>query len=107
MSKGTITWKCANGTSISAEVEYGTTLMAAAVRNSVPGIDAECGGAAACATCHVLLDGDTSNKLPSPSVIEDDMLDFVETGRQDQSRLSCQILMSKELDGAVLIVPQN
>ncbi|MAS07255.1 MAG: 2Fe-2S ferredoxin [Ahrensia sp.] len=83
------------------------TLMEAAVRNDVPGIIAECGGAASCATCHVILDDERADKVPPRSDIEDDMLDFAESERQANSRLSCQLVMSRDLDGVRLIVPQG
>lgn len=107
MSSGTLTWICANGTEVTAAVPFGTTLMMAAVRNDVPGIIAECGGAASCATCHVELEAETNAKIDPPSVIEEDMLDFVAAGRREHSRLSCQLKMCAALDGARLVVPQS
>lgn len=107
MSSGTVTWTCANGETVTAEVEHGMTLMEAAVRNDVPGIIAECGGAASCATCHVIMDDERADKVPPRSDIEDDMLDFAESERQPNSRLSCQLVMSRDLNGVRLIVPQG
>jgi ferredoxin, 2Fe-2S len=80
------------------------TLMEAAKLNSVPGIDAECGGACACATCHVYVDEAWREKTGTPSQMEEDMLDFAFDVR-DSSRLSCQIKLKPELDGIVVRVP--
>ena len=86
------------------ECEPDMTLMEAAKLNSVPGIDAECGGACACATCHVYVDEDWREKTGTPSQMEEDMLDFAFDVR-DSSRLSCQIKLKPELDGIVVRVP--
>jgi ferredoxin, 2Fe-2S len=86
------------------ECEPDMTLMEAAKLNSVPGIDAECGGACACATCHVYVDEAWREKTGTPSQMEEDMLDFAFDVR-DSSRLSCQIKLKPELDGIVVRVP--
>jgi ferredoxin, 2Fe-2S len=86
------------------ECEPEMTLMEAAKLNSVPGIEAECGGACACATCHVYVDDAWRDKTGAPSQMEEDMLDFAFDVR-DQSRLSCQIKLKPELDGLVVRVP--
>jgi 2Fe-2S ferredoxin len=86
------------------ECEPEMTLMEAAKLNSVPGIDAECGGACACATCHVYVDEAWREKTGTPSQMEEDMLDFAFDVR-DSSRLSCQIKLKPELDGIVVRVP--
>jgi 2Fe-2S ferredoxin len=86
------------------ECEPEMTLMEAAKLNSVPGIDAECGGACACATCHVYVDDAWREKTGTPSQMEEDMLDFAFDVR-DSSRLSCQIKLKPELDGIVVRVP--
>lgn len=88
------------------EAEPGTTLMEAAKLNSVPGVEAECGGACACATCHVYIDDAWREKTGTPSQMEEDMLDFAFDVR-DSSRLSCQIKLSQELDGIVVRVPEK
>ena len=80
--------------------------MEAAVQNMVPGIDADCGGACACATCHVYVAADWLPKLKAKDDMEDSMLDFAEEV-QDNSRLSCQILMSDELDGITVTTPAS
>ncbi len=89
------------------EAEEGMTLMEAAVKNMVPGIDADCGGACACATCHVYVDPAWVQRLPAiteRSEAEEDMLDFAFDVREN-SRLSCQIRITPEMDGIVLHVP--
>ena len=85
------------------EASTGTTAMEAAVDNDVAGIVAECGGACSCATCHVYVDPAWAQKLKSPDAQEDGMLDCV-LDRRETSRLSCQIVLTDELDGIVLHV---
>ena len=87
-----------DGTSHDLEVANGSTVMENAVRNSVPGIEAECGGACACATCHVYVDDAWTAAVGTPEAMEEDMLDFAYDVRPT-SRLSCQIKMSDALDG--------
>ncbi|WP_345900599.1 2Fe-2S iron-sulfur cluster-binding protein [Martelella sp. UBA3392] len=88
------------------EVQDGSTVMENAVRNGVPGIEAECGGACACATCHVYVDEAWTDKVGEPEPMEEDMLDFAVDVRAN-SRLSCQITMSAELDGLTVRVPDS
>ncbi|ABI64377.1 MAG: 2Fe-2S ferredoxin [Maricaulis maris] len=95
-----------NGTEHVIDVATGLTVMEGAVRNLVPGIDADCGGACACATCHVYVDPAWADKTGSREAMEDSMLDFAEEV-QETSRLSCQIKVSDELDGLVVRMPQN
>jgi ferredoxin, 2Fe-2S len=92
------------GETRTVEVENGATVMEAAIRNAIPGIEAECGGACACATCHVYVDEAWSGKVGSPTPMEEDMLDFGFDVRAN-SRLSCQIKVSDELDGLVVSTP--
>jgi len=101
-----ITYVEANGTRHEVEAENGSTVMENAIRNDVPGIVAECGGACTCATCHVYVDKEWTAKTGGPSVMEEDMLDFA-FDVNDASRLSCQIKVSDELDGLVVHVPEN
>lgn len=89
-----------------AEVKNGTSLMEAAQDNDVIGIAAECGGACACATCHVYVDVAWIKKCPEMDELEDLMLDHA-YDRRDNSRLSCQLMMSNELDGIKLDVADN
>lgn len=87
-----------------AEAEAGVTVMEAAKMHDVPGIEAECGGACACATCHVYVDDAWREKTGKPSEMEEDMLDFAFDVRE-QSRLCCQIKVTEDLDGLVVSVP--
>lgn len=94
------------GATIEVDVPQGQNLMDAAVRNNVPGIDGDCGGAAACATCHIYVDDAWLAKLPPQSDMERSMLEFAEDVREN-SRLGCQIKMSPELDGLQVAVPES
>ena len=87
-------------------VANGLTVMEGAVKNNVPGIDADCGGACACATCHVYVDAAWQDKTGSTSAMEDSMLDFAENV-EPNSRLSCQIKVSDALDGLVVRMPES
>lgn len=80
--------------------------MEGGVKNSVPGLIAECGGACACATCHVYVKGDWLERLPAMSATEQGMLEFV-VDRRPNSRLSCQIKVTEALDGLVVETPEN
>ncbi len=84
--------------------EVGSTVMETAIRNNVPGIDAECGGACACATCHVYVDEAWADKVGPAEPMEQDMLDFASDVRAT-SRLCCQIRVTPELDGLVVTTP--
>ena len=95
-----------SGTEHVVEAEPGMTVMEAAVKNSVPGIEAECGGACACATCHVYVDAAWKDKLGAREDMEEDMLDFA-FEVEDNSRLSCQIKVTAELDGLIVKVPEK
>lgn len=94
-----------DGSEHDVEAEQGLTLMEVAVKAGVPGIDADCGGACACATCHVYVGSDLFEKLDSMSAMEESMLDFA-SERQETSRLSCQIGVSPKLDGARINLPE-
>lgn len=95
-----------DGTARDVEAKNGTSVMEAAVQNMIPGIDADCGGACACATCHVYVQGDWMAKLGAKDDMEESMLDFAEDV-EDNSRLSCQILMSDDLDGITVKTPES
>jgi len=101
-----VTFIDAAGTSRDVEAKTGTSIMEAAVQNMIPGIDADCGGACACATCHVYVDADWLGKLKDKDDMEDSMLDFAEDV-QDNSRLSCQILLNDDLDGITVTTPES
>ena len=101
-----ITFKEYSGTARTIDAETGSTVMETAIRNNVPGIEAECGGACACATCHVYIDEAWREKVGEPSPMEEDMLDFGYDVRPN-SRLSCQIKVTAELDGLVVTTPEK
>ena len=86
------------------EVQNGLTVMEGAVQNDIPGIDADCGGGMACATCHVYVKEEWFNKLPEKEDGEEDMLDMAFEPKQN-SRLSCQLVVSDDLDGLVVNIP--
>jgi 2Fe-2S ferredoxin len=94
------------GQSRTAEGEEGSTVMETALRNNIPGIEAECGGACACATCHVYVDEAWVSKLPKAEQMEEDMLDFAFDVRPT-SRLSCQIRIRADLDGLTVTTPER
>ena len=95
-----------NGATRTVDVENGATVMEAAIRNAIPGIEAECGGACACATCHVYVDEAWRETTGGPSPMEEDMLDFGYDVREN-SRLSCQIKVTDALDGLKVTVPER
>lgn len=101
-----ITFVGHDGTNYEVEAENGSTVMENALKNQVPGIDAECGGACACATCHVYVDAAWMEAVGKPETMEEDMLDFAFDVR-DESRLSCQIKVTDALDGLVVTVPER
>ena len=87
-------------------VSNGLSVMEGAVQNDIPGIDADCGGGMACATCHVYVKEEWFDKLPKKEDGEEDMLDMAFEPKQN-SRLSCQILVSDELDGLTVSIPSK
>ena len=95
-----------NGKQHEIDVANGLSVMEGAVQNDIPGIDADCGGGMACATCHVYVKEDWFNKLPTKEDGEDDMLDQAYEPRPS-SRLSCQIIVSDELSGQVVHLPEK
>ena len=88
------------------DVQNGLTVMEGAVQNDIPGIDADCGGSMSCATCHVYVKEDWYGKLPKKEMGEDDMLDQAYEPKKN-SRLSCQIIVSDDLDGLVVDMPEK
>ena len=88
------------------EVQNGLTVMEGALQNNIPGIDADCGGGMACATCHVYVQDDWYNKLSTKEDGEEDMLDMAFEPKKN-SRLSCQLIISDELDGMVVTTPSK
>ncbi len=101
-----ITFIGADGSRYEIEAESGSTVMENAVRNGVPGIEAECGGACACATCHVYVAEEWRAVTGEPEPMEADMLDFAYDVRSG-SRLSCQLRVTDALDGLVVTVPER
>ena len=93
-----ITYKDFQGNSKTIEVENGLTVMEGAIQNNIPGIDADCGGSMACATCHVYVEEKWLNKIPKAEEAEVDMIDMAFEPKKN-SRLSCQIIVSNDLDG--------
>ena len=101
-----IIYKDNQGNSKTIEVEKGLSVMEGAIQNNIPGIDADCGGSMACATCHVYVKEDWFNKIPSKTEGEDDMLDQAYEPKPN-SRLSCQITVSDDLDGLIVNLPEK
>ena len=101
-----ITFVSHDGKSQEVEAENGSTVMESAIKNSIPGIEAECGGACACATCHVYVDEAWKDIVGEPEVMEEDMLDFA-WEMKPNSRLSCQIKVTDALDGLIVTVPEK
>ena len=104
MSK--ITYIEHGGKSHTIEVSNGLSVMEGAVQNNIPGIDADCGGSMACATCHVYVKEEWFNKLPKKEDGEEDMLDMAFEPKKN-SRLSCQLMISDQLDGLVVNLPEK
>lgn len=100
-----ITYIEQNGKEHVIEAQSGLSVMEVAVKNMVPGIDADCGGACACATCHVYVDAAWAEKVGKPDSMEESMLDFAYEPKET-SRLSCQITVSDKLDGLVVRLPE-
>ena len=101
-----ITYRDNQGNSKTIEVEKGLSVMEGAIQNDIPGIDADCGGAMACATCHVYVEENWFNKLPKTEDAEVDMIDMAYEPKKN-SRLSCQIIVSDELDGLEVTTPEK
>ena len=101
-----ITYKDHQGSSKTIEVENGLSVMEGAIQNDIPGIDADCGGSMACATCHVYVDEKWFNKLPKAEDAEVDMIDMAHEPKKN-SRLSCQLIVSDELNGLEVTTPEK
>ena len=95
-----------NGTSHTLEVPNGITVMEGAVQNNIPGIDADCGGGMACATCHVYVKDEWFDKINKKTEGEDDMLDQAYEPKKN-SRLSCQIQVTDDIDGLEVYLPEK
>ena len=101
-----ITYKDNQKNSITIEVENGLSVMEGAIQNNIPGIDADCGGSMACATCHVYVEEKWLDKLPKIEEAEVDMIDMAFEPKKN-SRLSCQLIVSDELDGLEVKTPEK
>jgi len=104
MSK--ITYIDSNGNSKTIDVANGLSVMEGAIQNNIPGIDADCGGGMACATCHVYVKEEWLNKLDKPEDAEQDMIDMAFEPKKN-SRLSCQLIVSDKLDGLIVTTPSK
>ena len=94
------------GNSKTIQVDNGLSVMEGAIQNEIPGIDADCGGSMACATCHVYVDDKWFDKIPKAEDAEADMIDMAFEPKKN-SRLSCQIIVSEELDGLIVTTPEK
>ena len=99
-----ITYQDDQGNSKTIDVENGLTVMEGAIQNDIPGIDADCGGSMACATCHVYVEEKWLNKIPKAEEAEIDMIDMAYDPKKN-SRLSCQLIITDELDGLKVTTP--
>ena len=99
-----ITYQDNQGNSKTIDVENGLTVMEGAIQNDIPGIDADCGGSMACATCHVYVEEKWLNKIPKAEEAEIDMIDMAYEPKKN-SRLSCQLIVTDELDGLKVTTP--
>jgi len=102
-----ITYVEHSGKEHTVEVASGLTVMEGARDNNVPGIEADCGGACACSTCHVYVDAAWVEKLPAKDAMEEDMLDFAYEPDVVRSRLTCQVKVTDDLDGLVVHMPEK
>ena len=96
-----------NGTEHMVDVEVGMTVMEGARDNNIPGIEADCGGAWACSTCHVNVDPNWVGKIPEKEDMEEDMLDFAYSPDENLSRLTCQLQVTEEIDGLIVRMPEK
>tara|TARA_B100000963_G_scaffold98777_1_gene85360 strand:+ start:126 stop:446 length:321 start_codon:yes stop_codon:yes gene_type:complete len=101
-----ITYKDYQGNSKTINVDNGLSVMEGAIQNEIPGIDADCGGAMACATCHVYVKDEWFSKIPKAEDAEVDMIDMAYEPKKN-SRLSCQIIVSDELNGLEVTTPEK
>jgi len=102
-----VTYVSYDGKSTTLDVPLGTSVMQAAVLHGIDGIVAECGGSCMCATCHVFVQEDQLSKLPEMELGEDAMLDGAASPRRPNSRLSCQLVMTPQMDGLVVNMPET
>jgi 2Fe-2S ferredoxin len=103
----TINFILKDGSTHTIDAKDGVSVMENAIFGNIRGIEAECGGSCVCATCHVYVADEFLARIPAPDEMEDEMLDGVAAERRPNSRLSCQITMSAELDGLTVQVPER
>ena len=101
-----VTYKDYKGESKTIEVDNGLSIMEGAIQNDIPGIDADCGGSMACATCHVYVEEKWFSKIPTAEDAEVDMIDMAYEPKKN-SRLSCQIIVTDDLDGLEVMTPEK
>jgi len=101
-----VTYIESSGNSRTIEIANGLSVMEGAVQNDIPGIDADCGGGMACATCHIYVNEEWFDKIPKKEDGEEDMLDMAFEPKKN-SRLSCQIIVSDELEGLIVSTPSK
>ena len=101
-----ITYIDYQGSSKTIDIENGLTVMEGAIQNDIPGIDADCGGSMACATCHVYVEEKWLDKIPKAEEAEVDMIDMAFEPKKN-SRLSCQLIVSNELNGLIVTTPEK
>ena len=101
-----INYKDKDGNNKIIEVETGLSVMEGAIQNDIPGIDADCGGSMACSTCHVYVEEKWFDKLPKAEDAEVDMIDMAYDPKKN-SRLSCQLIVTNELDGLIVTTPEK
>ena len=101
-----ITYNSHDNKTHSIDIQNGLSVMEGAVQNDIPGIDADCGGAMACATCHVYVEEKWFDKLPKAEDAEVDMIDMAYEPKKN-SRLSCQLIVSDDLDGLIVTTPEK
>ncbi len=102
-----VTYITVNGTVRTHELRNGQSVMEGAIRNGVPGILAECGGACMCATCHVYVDAAWLGRLPAMAADEDALLDGTASDRRPESRLGCQVRLTAAVDGLTVRLPER
>ena len=101
-----ITYIDSSGNQKTIDVAIGLSVMEGAIQNNIPGIDADCGGGMACATCHVYVKEEWFNKLPKAEDGEQDMIDMAFEPKKN-SRLSCQLMVSEQIDGLIVDLPEK
>ena len=101
-----ITYNTHDNNTHTIDVQNGLTVMEGAIQNDIPGIDADCGGAMACATCHVYVEEKWFDKLSKAEDAEEDMIDMANEPKKN-SRLSCQLIVTDELDGLIVTTPEK